>query len=81
MIQKEENGEEEEYSYQCENNLILSIYLFEGSDEGKIKLTLANNGKKSWTKKTKLVFDDKALVKGDEIMLDRQNPEIKRYMK
>ena len=77
MIQKEEN-EEEEYSYQCENELLLCIYLFEGSDEGKINLTLTNNGKKSWPKHTKLVFDEKSLVKGDEIMLDPQNPGDKK---
>ena len=78
LIQKEENGEEEAYSYQCENKLLLNIFLFEGSDEGVIKLTLANNGKRSWPKNTKLVFDDKSLVKGDEIMLDPQNPGDKK---
>ena len=78
LFNGEENGEgEEEYSYQCDNTLLLSIYIFEGTDEGKIKLNISNNGNKPWPEQTKLKFDEKSLIKGKEVRLNPQKPGTK----
>ena len=71
LIQQEEEGE---YSYQCESALLLSVYIFEGTDEAKITLTLSNDGNKPWPRNTKLIFDNNSIIKGDEIKLNEQKP-------
>ena len=79
FIHQKEDGEEE-YSYQCENTLLLYIYIFEGTEEAKITLTLSNNGNKPWPRNTKLIFDNNSIIKGDEIILNEQKPgEKNRY--
>ena len=71
LLKKEGEGD---YSYQCENTLLLSVYIFEGTDKANIKLNISNNGNKPWTKQTKLIFDNKSAIKGEDIILGPLNP-------
>ena len=64
-----------EYSYQCVQNLLLSAYIYEGTDQAHIQLVLRNNGEKAWAKGgTKLIYDKKSVVSGDDIIFKPLNP-------
>ena len=72
---------EEYYSYECINSNFLISYIYEGTSETKIKLTLRNNGKNSWPKNTKIIFDRDSNIIGNDIQLKQQNPgEEKNYI-
>jgi len=75
------NIENDEYSYECINILQLSLYLYEGTEEGKIEIILKNNGKKAWPEgKAKLYFERESQLTGDEVMLKPQKPgEQEKY--
>ena len=64
-----------EYSYECINILQLSLYLYEGTEEGKIEITLKNNGSKAWPEgRTRLCFERESQINGNEIILRPQKP-------
>ena len=64
-----------EYSYECINILQLSLYLYEGTEEGKIGITLKNNGSQTWPEgRTRLCFERESQINGDEIILRPQKP-------
>ena len=69
-----------EYSYECLNIDNLSSYIYEGINETKVDIILKNNGKKEWPKNTKLSFQKKSEIKGNDLLLDCQTPgQEKRY--
>ena len=70
-----------QYSYECTNIISLSSYIYKGTDEANIEIILKNNGEHSWPQNsTKLVCDSESDFKGNEIMVDSQNPgEEKKY--
>ena len=70
-----------EYSYQCEQNKLLSTYIYEGTDNGKMQLILRNNGKKAWPLGSKLIYDNESMIDGNVIILKPQNPGILKVMK
>ena len=64
------------YSYECINIDKLQLNLNKGSNEGKIKIILKNNGKESWPiNKTKLIFDKDPNIKSEDIILNPQKPD------
>ena len=69
------------YSYECINILQLSMYLYEGTEQGQIEIILKNNGSQTWPEgRTKLVFERESEISGDDIMLNSQKPgEIGKY--
>ena len=76
-----DNDKQNEYSYQSEHNMLLSEYIYERTDKANIQLFLRNNGEKAWPNGgTKLIYDKKSLVSGDDIILKPQNPgDIEQY--
>lgn len=65
-----------EYSYQCLNDSSLLSYLYAGTNEVKIQLTLKNNGKSAWPiNNTKLIFDESSDFKADEVILKPQKSQ------
>jgi hypothetical protein len=64
-----------EYSYECINILQLSMYLYEGTEEGKIEIILKNNGNQTWPEdRTTLQFERESQINGNEIILRPQKP-------
>ena len=69
-----------DYSYECLNIINLSSYIYEGANETKISIILKNNGNKEWPKDTKLSFQQKSEIKGNDLLLDSQTPgQEKQY--
>ena len=69
-----------DYSYECLNILNLSSYIYEGVNETKVDIILKNNGNKEWPKNTKLSFQKKSEIKGNNLLLDSQSPgQQKQY--
>ena len=65
-----------EYSYQCLNDSSLLSYLYAGTNEFKIQLTLKNNGKSAWPiNNTKLIFDESSDFKANEVILKPQKSQ------
>ena len=80
--EKEDDNAENKYSYECITNIVnLCQYIYEGTDEAKIEIELKNNGKKAWPKdETKLIYDKESYTRGEDIILNPQNPgEEKKY--
>ena len=50
------NIDEYEYSYKCLNSK-LKVYIYKGTDEATITITLKNNKNKKWPENTKLIAD------------------------
>ena len=72
---KKKNIENSEYSYECINILQLSLYIYEGTEEGKIEIILKNNGKQTWPEgRTKLFFERESQINGNDIILRPQKP-------
>ena len=69
------------YSYECINILQLSMYLYEGTEQGQIEIIIKNNGSQTWPEgRAKLAFERESEISGDEIMLNPQKPgEIEKY--
>ena len=68
------------YSYDCLNILMLTAYIYEGTEEKGIEIVMKNNGNEKWPKGTKLIFDKLSKIKGDDIILEPQNVgEEKKY--
>ena len=69
-----------DYSYECLNIINLSSYIYEGVNETKVDIILKNNGNKEWPKNTKLSFQQKSEIKGNDLLLDSQSPgQQKQY--
>jgi len=69
------------YSYDCLNILMLTAYIYEGTEEKEIEIVMKNNGNEKWPKGTKLIFDKSSKIKGDDIILEPQNVgEEKKYL-
>ncbi len=65
-----------EYSYECLNDSNLFSYLYKGTKEAKIQLTLKNNGKSAWPiNNTKLLFDESSDFKANEVILKPQKSQ------
>ena len=65
-----------EYSYECLNDSNLFSYLYKGTKEAKIQLTLKNNGKSAWPiNNTKLIFDESSDFKANEVILKPQKSQ------
>ena len=61
------------YSYECINIIDLTTYIYEKTKTAKIKITLKNDGTLDWPENdTKLIFEEKSKVKGEEIILKPQ---------
>ena len=61
------------YSYECINNSNLTAYIYEKTETAKINVTLKNDGTLDWPENlTKLIFDEKSEIKGEEIILKPQ---------
>ena len=71
----------EVYGYECTNNVNLSDYIHEGTDEANIEVIIKNNGTLDWPQGgAKLIFVENSQVKGDDILLDPQKiDEEKAY--
>ena len=68
------NDDGKEYSYECTNSILLSAYIYKGTDEAYIKIHLKNNGNETWANDSKLLVDSNSKFKADEITLDPQKP-------
>jgi hypothetical protein len=68
------------YSYECLNFINLSKYIYEGTEEVEIELTIKNNGP-NWPKNSaKLKFELNSEIFGDEVVLESQkNDEVRKY--
>ena len=74
------DDKKKEYSFQIEQNILLSAYIYEGTDNAKIQLVLRNNGEKAWPRETKLIYDNESVITGNEIILKPQKPgDIESY--
>ena len=72
--------ESKQYSYEYINILILSTYIYEGTNEAKIEIILKNNGNLTWPEGSKLIVDNKSDFGANEIILKPQKPgEQKSY--
>jgi hypothetical protein len=70
------------YSFECDysNNINLIAYIYEGTESAKIDLVLKNDGTLDWTNNTKLIFDKKSEVKGNDVKLKPQKiNEVQKY--
>ena len=70
------------YSFECDysNNINLIAYIYVGTESAKIDLVLKNDGTLDWTDNTKLIFDKKSDIKGNDIKLKPQKKnETQKY--
>ena len=68
-----------DYSYECLNILNLSSYIYEQVNETTVDIILKNNGNKEWPKNTKLSFQQKSEIKGNDLLLDSQSPGQQKH--
>ena len=61
--------------------MLLNAYIYQGTSEAKIQLSLKNNGKVPWPEKaTKLIYANDSIISGDEVNLKPQKPnETENY--
>ena len=68
----------EYYSYKCENAFNLASYIYENTESTTIKVEIENNGSQVWPENnTKLKFDTKTQIKGEDLILKPQKPQEK----
>ena len=67
------------YSFECDysNNINLITYINVGTESAKIDLVLKNNGTLDWSDDTKLIFDKKSDILGNEVKLKPQKKNEK----
>ena len=76
LLQGGSKNENEVYGYECTNNVNLSDYIYEGTDEAKIEVKIKNSGTFDWPQgRAKLIFVENSQVKGDDIVLDPQKSD------
>ena len=76
LLQGGSKNENEVYGYECTNNVNLSDYIYEGTDEANIEVIIKNNGTLDWPQGgAKLIFVENSQVKGDDIVLDPQKSD------
>ena len=79
IINQDNKGEVQKYSYECTNILHLASYIYEGTEESNIEIDLKNNGEYSWPLNSiQLICDKEASFKGKEIRINPQKPGEKR---
>ena len=77
---KNNNQVNSDYSFDCTNAMYLTLYIYEGTEQEKLEITLRNNGIKTWPKNTKFKIIEPSDFNLDDIILSQQKPnEEKSY--
>ena len=70
----DDNEENQKYSYECSNIMLLVNNIHQGNDECHFQIILRNNGKQSWPEGAQLIYERNSSFVGENIMLKPQKP-------